>query len=144
MKKVIGKGFLTSIVALLFCLAPLALFAQGKDEIAVRTKEGTNVPKVNVHILDAATVKCQCVLGFCSPKLVDSETTDKNGIASFRGGKHKLAKSTDYWASIDDKCTLSQQVKECKDPQMHCSSSGTLIKFTTDDKGKFTGFEIKK
>lgn len=125
-------------------LLTVQVYAQGKNEIAVRNGEGKNIEGVTVYILDAATLHCQCILGFCSPKLVDSDVTDKNGLAKFHGGKHKLNAKTEYYASIDASCKLSQQSQECRNPQIDCMSFVSTQKFTTDDKGKFTGFEIKK
>jgi len=144
MKKIFLNLRLCIYAVITFLLLTVHVNGQGKNEIAVRNGEGKNIEDVTVYILDAATLQCQCILGFCSPKLVDSDDTDKNGLAKFHGGKHKLNAKTTYFASIDASCKLSQQSKECKNPQVDCMSFVSTQQFTTDDKGKFTGFEIKK
>ena len=95
MKKILLNSGLC-IHAVIACLLLTShVNAQGKNEIAVRTSEGKNIEGVTVYILEAATLQCQCILGFCSPKLIDSEVSDKKGLAKFHGGKHKLNANTD-------------------------------------------------
>ena len=146
MKKWIVKGFLSTAVVLLLSPAPLALIAQGKNEIGVRDAKGTAIPMVSVHVFESKTGICSCFMGGCLVVPFDQDVTNKQGNAEFRGEKKNrpgLKPLTTYYASIDDKCTLGQQ-QTCNNAQTDCSFSANFTPFTTDDKGKFAGFNMTK
>ncbi len=143
MKALLSLKSLAAIIVLTIGLMPAQVFAQGSNEIAVRDGEGRPIPGVVVMLFEAAAPKCKCDGNKCVPVPIAAATTNRNGIASFRGeGGKRLKPKTDYIASISAAC---QTVRACSNSQQDCVfSHGTFINVKTDDKGKFPGCQITK
>ena len=126
---------------LLLWLAPQTLFAQGKSQIAVRDGEGKPIAGVKVNVYEGGTGVCKCDGNSCVVCPTDSDVSDKNGMATFRGGKNRpnLKPNTDYVAAIGDMC---QTLRLCANPPQDCHYIGAVRKFTTDKTGKFNGFQL--
>ncbi len=125
----------------LLLLLPAFSFSQGKNEIVVRNADGSGIAGIVVMIYEKGQPWCGCALGFCIASPLDKETTNKNGFAKFDKGHKDLKPNTEYLATINVECRTPQD--GCQSGQQ-CSSNASFKAFTTDKKGKFDGFEIKK
>ena len=131
---------ITALLSLFF-LWPSLSWCQGKNQIAVRNGDGSGLPGIVVMIYEKGQPWCDCALGFCIASPFDKATTDKNGFAKFDKDHKDLKPNTDYVASINVECRTPQE--GCQSGQQ-CSSNASSTPFTTDKKGKFDGFSIKK
>jgi hypothetical protein len=142
MKALLSLKALAAIIVLTISIMPAQVFAQGSNEIAVRDGEGRPVPGVVVMIFEPAAPKCACNGNQCVPRPLAAATTNRNGIASFRGELAKRFKpNTDYIASINATC---QTVRACSNSQQDCVFQATAKNIKTDDKAKFPGCQITK
>lgn len=141
MKNSIGPNIPGFYFVIFFFIMMQTLQGQ-KNTVIVRDAKGTGIEGVTVYLFDKKEGRtCVCFDGGClmSPPAYDINTTGNSGHAKFgQKGDPVIKPNTTYYASIDAKCSKTQdQQQPCNNQTNLCKFEASYKEAKTDDKGKF-------
>jgi len=139
MKKLIDFAIANMVIAFFIVICSVYSFGQS-NTVLVTNAEGSGIGGVLVFIFEKKENSCTCFDGGCIMTIpFDANETDKNGQAKFgEKGDPQPKPNTTYFASIDAKCTKTQnQQQPCDNQTNLCKYSATYMEVKTDKKGKF-------